>query len=66
MVTQTAKMKMTTPIPENITTPAEVATPIGSLKFFDGVPIGDTKETVYDYMDRARGVQVYVTMIPSV
>ena len=66
MVTQKPKMKMTTPIPENITTPDELATPIGSLKFFDAVPTEDTKETVYDYMDRARGVQMYVTMIPAV
>ncbi len=66
MVTQKPEMKMTTPIPENITTPDEVATPIGTLKFFDGIPIDGTKETVYDYMDRARAVQVYVTMIPAV
>ncbi len=66
MITQTPKMKMTIPIPENITTPDEVKTPIGTLEFFDGVPVGDTKENVYDYMDRARAVQVYVDMIPAV
>ena len=59
-------MKMTTEIPASITTPATVETPIGTLDFFDGVPIGDTKEKVYDYMDRARAVQVFVATIPAV
>ena len=66
MITQTPKMKMTTPIPENITTPDKVESPIGTLEFFDGIPIGGTKESVYDYMDRARAVIAYVNMIPAV
>ena len=66
MITQKPEMKMTTPIPENITTPDKVKTPIGTLEFFDGIPIGDTKDAVYDYMDRARAVQVYVATIPAV
>ena len=32
----------TTHIPHQITTPDKVATPIGTLEFFDGVPIGKT------------------------
>ena len=32
------RMKMTTEIPESITTPATVQTRIGTLKFFDGYP----------------------------
>ena len=66
MVTQKPEMKMTTPIPKDITTPDKVQTPIGELQFFDGIPIGDTKENVYDYMDRARAVMVYVNMLPAV
>ena len=66
MITQQPEMKMTTSIPENITTPDKVKTPIGTLEFFDGIPIGDTKDIVYDYMDRARAVQVYVSTIPAV
>ena len=66
MITQEPKMKMTTPIPENITTPDKVETSIGTLEFFDGIPVGGTKDTVYDYMDRARAVQVYVSTIPAV
>ena len=58
--------KMTTETPHQITTPDKVETPIGTLEFFDGVPIGDTKERVFDYMDRARAAQVFVNMIPAV
>ena len=32
------KMKMTTEIPESITTPDRVETRIGTLEFFDGIP----------------------------
>ncbi len=37
--TQKPVMKMTIPIPENRTTPDKVDTSIGTLEFFDGVPI---------------------------
>ena len=60
------KMKMTTDIPESVITPDKVETPIGTLEYFDGVPIGGTKDALYDYVDRARAVQVYIEMIPAV
>ena len=66
MITQQPEMKMTIPIPENITTPAKVESAIGTLEFFDGIPIGDTKDKVYDYVDRARAVQIYISMMPAV
>ena len=56
----------TTTIPHRITTPDTVDTPIGTLEFFDGVPIGDTTEKVYDYVDRARAVDVFINMMPAV
>ena len=56
----------TTRIPHKITTPDKVDTPIGTLEFFDGVPIGDTTEKVHDYVDRARAVDVFINMIPAV
>ena len=59
-------MKMTTIIPHQITTPDKVSTPIGTLEFFDGIPIGNTTQMVYDYVDRARAVDVYITMMPAV
>ena len=66
MITQQPKMKMTTPIPENITTPAKVESPIGALEFFDGIPTLKTRDAVYDYVDRARAVQIYISMMPAV
>ena len=56
----------TTRVPLAITTPDQVDTPIGTLEFFDGVPIGNTTEMVYDYVDRARAVQVFINLIPAV
>ncbi len=48
---------------ESISTPDSVMTPIGELKFFDGVPTDDTVEMVYDNLDRMRGVQVFLNTI---
>ncbi|WP_223427901.1 DUF1254 domain-containing protein [Tateyamaria pelophila] len=63
---QTPTYKMTTDIPPEITTPDSVDTSIGTLNFFDGVPNKETIDTVYDYMDRARAVQAYVSTVPGV
>ena len=38
----------------------KVQTPIGDLQFFDGVPTDATIDTVYDNLDRMRGVGVYL------
>ena len=65
MITQKPKMKMTTPIPENLTTPDKVKTSIGTLEFFDGVPIGNTKDMVYDFVDRGRAVEAFINMTPA-
>ena len=58
--------QMTTDIPVSITTPDQVNTSIGALEFFDGVPTKNTVDTVYDYVDRARAVEVFINMIPAV
>ncbi len=66
MVTQQPVMKMTTPIPENITTPDLIGSPIGTLEFFDGIPNRKTIDNVYEYVDRARAVQAFINMTPAV
>ena len=66
MVTQKPVMKMTTPIPENITTSDKIESPIGTLEFFDGVPNRKTIDAVYGYVDRARAVQAFINMTPAV
>lgn len=63
---KSSKSKTTTPIPREITTPDRVDTSIGTLKFFDGVPTDETVKTVYDNLDRQRGVEVFLNCIPGV
>jgi hypothetical protein len=48
---------------KSISTPDSVKTSIGTLKFFDGVPTDDTVKTVYDNLDRMRGVQVFLNTL---
>ena len=62
---QSPKLKMTTDIPKSITAPDKVETSIGTLEYFDGVPKPKTVETVYDYLDRSRAVQVFLNSIPA-
>ncbi len=51
---------------ESISIPDKVETPIGTLEFFDGVPIGDTVQTVYDNLDRMRATDVYLDNLGAV
>jgi hypothetical protein len=57
--------KMSTTIPPAIVVADSVETPIGTLKFFDGVPDEATVEKVYDTLDFQRGVQAVLTTMPS-
>ncbi len=57
--------KQTTDIPTGITTPDKVQTSIGELKFFDGAPLPETAELVYENLDRMRGVDVFLKGIPA-
>jgi hypothetical protein len=59
-------MKMTTDIPQSLTTPDKVETRIATLNFFDGFPDKATVEKVYDNLDFQRGVQAYLTALPAV
>ena len=44
----------------SISMPDTVATSIGTLNFFDGVPSDDTVSKLYDNLDRMRGVTAYL------
>ena len=57
-------MKMTTDIPASVTAPDTVKTSIGTLEYFDGVPMDKTVDTVYDYLDQSRAVNVFINSIP--
>jgi len=48
---------------KSISTPASVKTPLGTLKFFDGVPTDATVKKVYDNLDRMRGAQVFLNTL---
>jgi hypothetical protein len=58
-------MKMTTPIPPEITTPDRVETRLGTLTFKDGVPDAPTIQKLYDNLDFQRGVQAFLTAVPG-
>ena len=59
------QMKMTTPIPDSITTPESVDTRLGTLKFFDGFPDDATSDLVYDNLDFMRGVESFLNAMPG-
>jgi hypothetical protein len=59
------KMKMTTPIPESITTPDSVETRLGTLKFTDGFPDDATVQKVYDNLDFMNGVNAFLNALPG-
>lgn len=52
-------------IPTSITTPNEVETRLGKLRFFDGLPDEATVKAVYDQLDFQRGVQAFLTAMPA-
>jgi len=49
----------------SISTPDRVETSIGELVFADGAPTSGTAERVYDYLDTARGVEVFLNAMPG-
>ena len=59
------KMRMTTDIPEAITTPDRVETRLGTLKFFDGFPDDATTSKVYDNLDFMNGVKAFLDAVPG-
>ncbi|GGG47214.1 DUF1254 domain-containing protein [Bizionia arctica] len=62
---KSSKMKMTTPIPESITTPAKIESRIGTLEFPQGSPTQDTADKIYDYLDFMHGVEAFLYALPG-
>ncbi|MGO4999546.1 DUF1254 domain-containing protein [Oceanisphaera sp. W20_SRM_FM3] len=52
-------------IPTKIMTPDQVETPIGTLRFFDGMPDAATVEKVYDNLDLIRATETFLNGIPA-
>ena len=63
---QSPKMKMTTPIPESISTPDKVKTSIGTMNYFDGVPTQATVDMSYDFWDKANAYKAFLSNLPTV
>ena len=53
-------MKMTTEIPDGITTPDNIETQLGALNFFDGVPDAESTEKIYNLLDFIHAYQAYM------
>ena len=49
-----------------ISIPDKVETSIGTLEFFDGVPTDATVATLYDNLDRMRGMEVFLDNVGAV
>ncbi|MEX0793800.1 MAG: DUF1254 domain-containing protein [Pirellulaceae bacterium] len=62
---ESPKMKMTTEIPVEITTPTKIETRIGTLNFLDGFPDDATSEAIYDHLDFSRGVEAFLNAMPG-
>ena len=60
---QVAQAQVSPQTLKSISTPDKVDTPIGKLEFFDGVPTDATVGTVYDNLDRMRGVEAFLDNI---
>ncbi|MEO8303168.1 MAG: DUF1254 domain-containing protein [Betaproteobacteria bacterium] len=58
-------MKMTTPIPESITTPAKIESRLGTLEFPQGYPTDSTAEKVYEHLDFMHGVEAFLYALPG-
>ena len=54
-----------TDIPPSIVTPDTLETRLGTLRFTDGFPDEATVQKVYDNLDFQRGVQAFLTTIPT-
>ena len=63
---QSPKMKMTTPIPESISTPDKVETSIGTMNYFDGVPTQATVDMSFDFLDKANAYKAFLSTLPTV
>ncbi len=51
-------------IPDKIMTPDKVETRVGTLEFFDGMPLPDTVDKLYENLLYIRGVETFLNGIP--
>lgn len=63
---QVARADVTEAELKAISIPDKVDTAVGTLEFFDGMPIGNTVQTVYDNLDRMRATDVFLDNLGAV
>ena len=63
---QTDSSREATRKPKAIVDPGQGPDVLGELKFFDGVPIGETNERVYDNLTRCAALGVYLDNVGAV
>ena len=61
----TASAQVSQEVLDSISTPNEVETSIGTLKFLDGAPLPETAEKVYDYLDTSRAMDTFLKGQPA-
>src|SRR5215217_2493309 len=49
----------------NLSSPDVIESPFGKLNFFDGVPVPETVENIYDALDLVRAIDVFLNCIPG-
>ena len=60
-------MKMSTELPDGITTPDNLQTRVGELNFFDGVPDVESAQKIYNLLDFTHAYQAVLDaiLVPS-
>jgi hypothetical protein len=64
--TAVARAETYPPIPPSLTTPNQVETSIGTLKFRDGIPDQATADKLYDQLDLQRGISAFLNGLRGV
>ena len=62
---QSIQAQVSQEVLDSISTPNEVETSIGTLKFLDGAPLPETAEKVYDYLDTTRAMDTFLKGMPG-
>jgi len=65
LIASSAAAEVKKEVLSSISTPNEVKTSIGILKFLDGAPYPKTTEKVYDYLDTARAADAFLKGMPG-
>jgi len=62
---QFASTQVSDEVLKSISTPNEVETSIGTLKFLDGAPLPETAQKVYDHLDTMRAADAFMKGMPG-